>query len=90
MFQYLLEMILPTYYHKNSDELSIDNSKNSDELSIDNSKNSYELSIDNSKISDEIWIKLLHIKLADLNRRVDEAKQNITNPKKPPQKHRHN
>ena len=70
-------MILPTYYDKNSDELSIDNTKNSDELSIDNT---------DTMSSDEIWIKLFHIKLADLNRRADEAKQNITNPKKPPSK----
>ena len=52
-------------------------------------KISYELPIDNSnsKISDEMWIKLFHTKLADLNRRVDEANKNITNPKTPPQKH---
>ena len=58
MFQYLLKMILPTYYDKISDD----------------------------KISDEIWIKLFHTKLADLNRRVDEAKKNITKPKTPPSK----
>ena len=52
--------------------------KISDELPIDNT---------NSKISDELWIKLFHTKLADLNRRVDEANKNITNPKTPPQKH---
>ena len=48
-------------------------------------KISYELPIDNSnsKISDELWIKLFHTKLADLNRRVDEANKNITNPKTP-------
>ena len=69
MFQYLLKMILPTYYDKNSDELSIDNT---DTMS-----------------SDEIWIKLFHIQLADLNRRADEANRNITNPKNPPQKHSH-
>ena len=66
MFRYLLKMILPTYYDKNSDELSIDNT--------------------NSKNSDESWFKLFHIQLADLNRRADEAKKNITNPKKPPSK----
>ena len=51
-------------------------------------KISYELPIDNSnsKISDEMWIKLFHTKLADLNRRVDEANKNITNPKTPPSK----
>mgnify|MGYP006189541793 CR=1 FL=1 len=48
--------------------------KISDELPIENT---------NTKISDEMWIKLFHIKLADLNRRVDEAKKNITNPKTP-------
>ena len=79
MFQYLLKMILPTYYGKNSDDKNSDD-KNSDELSIDN--------IDTMS-SDEIWIKLFHTKLADLNRRADEAKKNITNPKKPPQKHSH-
>jgi hypothetical protein len=56
--------------------------KNSDDKNSDD-KNSNELSIDNTKISDEMWIKLFHIKLADLNRRVDEAKKNITNPKTP-------
>ena len=86
MFQYLLKMILPTYYDKNS------NSKNSDDKNSydknSNSKNSDELSIDNidTMSSDEIWIKLFHTKLADLNRRADEAKKNITNPKKPPSK----
>jgi len=68
MFQYLLKMILPTYYDKNSD----------DKISDDK--------ISDDKISDEIWIKLFHTKLADLNRRADEAKKNITNPKKPPSK----
>ncbi len=68
MFQYLLKMILPTYYDKISD----------DKISDDK--------ISDDKISDEIWIKLFHTKLADLNRRVDEAKKNITKPKTPPSK----
>lgn len=52
-------------------------SKISDEVCIDET---------NTMSSDEIWFNLFHIQLADLNRRADEAKQNITNPKKPPSK----
>jgi len=74
MFQYLLKMILPTYYDKISDDKISDDKISDDKISDD-------------KISDEIWIKLFHTKLADLNRRVDEAKKNITKPKTPPQKH---
>ena len=56
------------------------NVTNSDELSFDDT---------NTMSSDEIWLKLFHIQLAELNRRTDEAQENISKHKKPSQKHSH-
>ena len=43
----------------------------------------------NTMSADEIWVKTFNSQFADLNRRADEAQENLVKHRKRTQKHRH-